>query len=109
MRRIVYAGGFFYTGDEIAAALLEYARELARNGTADTVFVPGRSPDGELGTVEFLIGPASQLVSEPLTLMGTEITDEAAVARLHRLAAKLARRRPSSSDFENPDFPEEVG
>lgn len=94
MRRVVYAGGAFYTGNEIASALMEYARELARNATADTVFVPARSIDGDAEDVEVLLGPASQLVSEPLTFVGPEILDEEFVSRLRRLSGRLAARRP---------------
>jgi hypothetical protein len=102
MRRLLYPGGALYTGDEIAAAVLEYARELARNETADTVFVPGRKADGEEGSVEFLLGPASQLVSEPLTLGGPEITDATLVSALHERAATLAQRRPGPQPLHSP-------
>lgn len=94
MRRIVYAGGAFYTGDAIAQALMDYARELARNATADTVFVPVHSIDGDGGHVEFLLGPSSQLVTEPVTLFGPEIVDEALVTQMRRLSEELAARRP---------------
>ena len=72
---IVYAGTAFYTGDALAEALLEYARALARHDIADTVFVPGRTMQGEVDTIELLIGPASQIVSEPVELVGSEVED----------------------------------
>ena len=94
MRRIVYAGTVFYTGDAIAEALLEYARSLALHNIADTVFVPGRTTQGDLDTVEVLIGPASQIVSEPAELIGPELEDPELVQRLRDQSATLAPRKP---------------
>ena len=108
MRRIVYAGGTLYTGDTIAEALLDYARALARNGTADTVFVPAHTGEGDPGSIELLIGPASQLVSEPVDLAGRELTDEALVDRLRSLTAALAPRRPEALPADDLDFPDDL-
>lgn len=94
MRRIVYAGTVFYTGDAIAEALLEYARSLAVHDVADTVFVPGRTAQGDLDRVEVLVGPASQIVSEPAELIGPELEDPELVRRLREEAANLAPRKP---------------
>jgi len=96
MRRIVYAGTAFYTGDELAEALLGYARALGRHGIADTVFVPGRSIQGDVDDVELLLGPASQIVSEPVELMGPELEDVELVARLRALTVELAPRKPQA-------------
>jgi hypothetical protein len=95
MRRIVYAGTAFYTGDALAEALMEYARALARHDIADTVFLPGRTLQGERDLVEVLIGPASQIVSEPVDLVGDEIDDPELVERLRGLTAQLAPRTPT--------------
>lgn len=95
MRKIVYAGGTFYTGNDLAEALLEYAGALARSSTAATVIVPGRTPDGAVGDVEVLIGPASQLVSEPVPDEDLlEIEDAGTAERLRGLTADLDRPRP---------------
>jgi hypothetical protein len=96
MRRIVYAGTAFYTGDTVAEALMEYARALARHDIADTVFVPGRTMQGDVDRVEVLIGPASQIVSEPVELVGPELEDDALVSRLRELTAQLAPRKPAA-------------
>ena len=103
MRRILYAGSVFYTGDAIAEALLEYARALARQGIADAVFVPGRTAEGDLSLVELLIGPASQIVSEPVELFGGELEDAALVDRLGDLTAQLAPRKPTAEPFDGPE------
>jgi hypothetical protein len=92
MRRIVYAGTTFLTGDDLAASLLDYARALARKGSSDTVALPARMASGSVETVQILIGPASQLVSEPADLEGPEIEDAAAVAELHRRSAEASQR-----------------
>lgn len=103
MRRIVYAGSAFYTGDTLAETLLEYARALARHGIADTVFVPGRTTQGDYDRVELLLGPASQIVSEPVELMGAELEDADLVAHLRELTAKLAPHKPQSESAEEAD------
>ncbi|GAB3808793.1 hypothetical protein GCM10028798_35420 [Humibacter antri] len=82
MRRIVYAGTAFYTGDSIARALLDYARALASRGLADAVFVPGRLASGVVDMIEVLIGPSSQLVSEPVDEYGPDIVDGPTVTEL---------------------------
>lgn len=96
MRKIVYAGSTFYTGDALAEALMDYARALARHGIADTVFVPGRTMQGETDKVELLVGPASQIVSEPVELVGVEIEDQELVARLREMTVQLAPRKPAA-------------
>ena len=95
MRRITYAGTELYTGDRIAESLLDYARALAREGSSDTVFVPGRTTTGAVGGIEVLIGPASQLVSEPVDSIEPEIEDAALVEKLERLTAGLDRFKPA--------------
>ncbi|MGO4594263.1 hypothetical protein AB4Z18_10630 [Leifsonia sp. 2TAF2] len=96
MRKIAYAGTTFYTGDDLAEALMEYARALARHDIADTIFVPGRTVNGELDRIEMLVGPASQIVSEPIELVGPEIRDEELVAKLGALTAELSPRKPTA-------------
>jgi hypothetical protein len=90
MRRIVYAGSVFYTGDTIAEALLDYARVLARRNLADAVFVPGRLMSGETDKIEVLIGPASQVVSEPVDDYGPDLVDAEVVAELRERTRRLA-------------------
>lgn len=103
MRKIVYAGSTFYTGDALAEALMDYARALARHGIADTIFVPGRTMQGDTDRMELLIGPASQIVSEPVELVGVEIEDDELVGRLHDLTAQLAPRKPAAEATDGSD------
>ena len=87
MERIYYAGDRFLTGTELARALVEYAAALARQGSAAAIEIPVRHADGSPGMVNFLVGPASQLVTESLDgEEEEEILDEPLVARLrHRV------------------------
>jgi hypothetical protein len=105
MQQITYAGARFVTGTEIARALVAYAAALAQHGRADTVEIPVRhEDDGQLGTVSFLIGPASQLVTEEVHFdHGEEIRDEELVARLRTLTAELAPVRPAIADSAERD------
>lgn len=96
MRRITYAGTSLLTGNDLAESLLDYARALAAQGSSDTVFLPARTASGSVEQVEILIGPASQLVSEPADLEGPEIVDTDAVADLRRRSAETGPRRPVS-------------
>ena len=89
MERIYYAGGTVLTGSAIARALLDYARALGETEGSDTVRVPSRLDDGSIGSAEFLIGPASQLVSKTESDVGEELVDEALVEHFRREAALL--------------------
>jgi hypothetical protein len=100
MRRIVYAGGTFYTTEQIASALLDYAGALAKAGTAATIAVPGLTDDGLESDIEVLVGPASQLMNEAAP-DGVKELDERpeTVERLRGLTLELA---PPSPTFEPP-------
>lgn len=105
MQQITYAGARFVTGTEIAKALVSYAAALARHGRADTVEIPVRhEDDGQLGIVSFLVGPASQLVTEDVHVDGgQEIRDQVLVARLHTLTVELEPVRPAVADSADRD------
>jgi hypothetical protein len=109
---IHYAGDTVYTGSEIAHALLEYARALAQKGASATVEIPVYHADGTRGQSEFLIGPASQLVSDTAVSKWDEIVDPETVDRLRAAARALGANRvlPADApprggeDLEFPDF-----
>ena len=46
MKHVMFAEKSLLMGDEVADCLLEYARLLADNSTADTVTIRAISPDG---------------------------------------------------------------
>ena len=101
MERIYYAGDRFLTGSDIARALVAYAAALAQQGSAGAIEIPVRHEEsGRPGVVNFLVGPASQLVTESVEADGyDEVRDEALVTRLQGLTAELApmHRSPSTS------------
>ncbi len=83
MKRVLYAGGSFLTGDGIADALLDYAAELANAGKAAKVEVPALDLEQRPERVLLLIGPSSQLLAEPVSV-GQEIDDETFTTELRR-------------------------
>ncbi len=94
MDRIHYAGESVLTGSAIAAALLEYAEVLAKAGTSATVDVPTREPDGSVGRSTFLIGPASQLISEAERSEYEELVDDELVERF-KAETSVLRQAPT--------------
>ena len=108
MRKVIYAGTAFYTGDRIAEALLEYANLLAHRNMSQTVYVPGRTPDGVRGDIEVLIGPASQLVSEPTDEEFGDIVDEEVVRRFAAETEKLRPAQPQPETAESQAETEEA-
>jgi hypothetical protein len=82
MKRIMYAGGSFMTGDRIADAVLDYAAVLARAGSADHLRVPGLGVDDRWHVYDVLIGPASQLLAEDVDTLIEDVGDESFLADL---------------------------
>jgi hypothetical protein len=90
MKRILYAGGEFFTDDAVARALMDYASVLAIIDSADVVTVPGIDDRNKIREITLIMGPASQILSmgcdEPAAAMDTD----AAIADLvGRAQAKL--------------------
>lgn len=96
----MYAGGEYLTGDEIAAALLEYSESLAEVGQAATVEIPILSKGGKRVHATFLIGPASQIVATDLETSDGELIDPVVVDELRLLTRKL---RPVGFPAEQED------
>jgi hypothetical protein len=61
MKRITYAGGSIVTGSAVAAALLDYATQIASNANSSTVDIPVLEDDGTTSIHTLLVGPATQL------------------------------------------------
>ena len=89
MKRVMYAGSEFVTGDDIAAALLACGQALAEVGEAEAVTVPTRERDGSVVEVTVLIGPASQMVMRHEATTEDELVDEAAIARLQAIRRRI--------------------
>ncbi|MBW9111417.1 hypothetical protein JNB63_12050 [Microbacterium trichothecenolyticum] len=89
MKRVIYAGSEFVTGDEIAATLLRLGQALAEAAEAEAVTVPTREPDGSVGEVTVLIGPASQMVARDAYDDNGELVDEGAIERMRAIQRRL--------------------
>ncbi|WP_308726721.1 hypothetical protein [Clavibacter sp. VKM Ac-2542] len=98
MHTIHYADGRYLTGDDIARAVVECAQALAREGmAAATVTVPVWLPEGGVGEVDILIGPASQIVVEPAGPSEDELRDPEAVDRIRALTVRARQSQSSTS------------
>lgn len=104
MIRLSYAGGSLDTGDDIAAAVLDYAAALANHGRADTIHVPALDLPAGFSTVELLVGPASQLVGRPIEATDAAPDGAELIADLLERTRKLEQRwippQSSISDWE---------
>ena len=99
----MYAGSEFLTGDDIAAALMRYSAALAEVGEAETVTIPALEADSSIGTVDLLVGPASQIIARPAGRGATELVD---VGVLAELEARTRRLRPVA--VIDPDPPADL-
>ena len=83
-----YTGGSVVMADDMAEALIRYARELATTEASDVLLVPVVDENGTVTTAEFLIGPASQLLAAPTE--GTENgRDQDVIDEIDRRARRL--------------------
>lgn len=91
MRMLIYAGGEYMTGDEIARSLMELSAVLAEQDASQLVEIPVVGDDGNLAAATFLVGPASQIVAVDAESSLPDLRDAEAVTRLRRLTASLRR------------------
>jgi len=90
VKRLLYAGGSFLTGDRIADAVLDYAAELANAGRAVRLDVPALDLEQHQEWVSMVVGPASQIFAEPVSV-GQEMEDETFLTQLRRRTGVLKR------------------
>src|SRR6185369_10199877 len=88
MKRILYAGGSFLTGDGIAHAVLDYAAELANAGKAAKIDVPALDLEQRPEQVSLVVGPSSQMLAEPVSI-GQELEDDDFTEKLRKLTGVL--------------------
>lgn len=88
MKRLLYGGGSFVTGDRIADAVLDYAAELANAGKAVRLDVPALDLEQREEHVSMVVGPASQIFAEPVSV-GQEMDDEPFITQLRRKTSVL--------------------
>lgn len=105
MKRIRMGGAAdVVTDDAVAELVLEYARELGRVSTTDTVGVPA-ALESQAVTTDLLLGPASQIsVSPVLDGTGSDVD----LPGLEDVRADLQRRLDRLRDHgrSNPPSPE---
>lgn len=105
MKSILYSGGIVVTGDRIADAVLEYASELARHESSDTVRIPTLNEAGESGLTQLLLGPASQFVVEEVDLPFDEPIDEVLLGAITEKTMHLQDPKPVASK-DTIDYPD---
>jgi hypothetical protein len=88
MKKVSYGGGSFVTGDDIAEAVFDYAEVLGNRGHAAKIRVPVVDHPEGLDQVTVLIGPASELLAQPVE-SDEELTDPDFVAVVRSKIAKL--------------------
>jgi len=111
MKIINYADKELLTGDDIAAAIINYASALADADKSDTVTIPTRVDTADQSAT-ILIGPASQVVITEGDPGKTELVNQEVVDDLNERAALLGPRKPvahgkdehSGSIDDFPDF-----
>lgn len=106
MKRIGMAGELVITDDRLADAILEYARALARAGTADTVTFPVVGADGDVEQASMLLGPASQMVLTEADDAVVDLPVDDALEDVRRRHAQLVHpggsTAPEGPDEDNP-------
>jgi len=88
MKRVSYAGGSFVSGDRIVDSVARFAAASANAERAAQIQIPAVDVDGKVQEIGVVLGPASQLFSEPV-LAETELEDEEFVARVDALTDML--------------------
>ena len=106
MKSIHYAGDALMTGDVIADAVVRYAAALARENTSRAIDIPVRFEDGSIRVVNFLLGPASQIVAIPVEGDNDleEVIDEGVVVELRQREAELGIPAPQGDDEVLSDY-----
>ena len=113
-KRVSMAGADVAVTDrELALLVLEYAKELGRAGTTDTVTLPV-ARNGHAEEASLLLGPASQIAvldNDDATLEHVDLPQvDAAVDDLRRRLDVLVRRDryvpATGGDDGSPSFPD---
>lgn len=101
VKELIYAGGKTIVSDALAEALTDYAQVLAANGESGVIDIPAVGEDGTVGTSRLLLGPASQIMAEPVTTDSPGLDDSEAIAELQ------ARMRGGAVQYARPIDPED--
>lgn len=98
MKYLSYLGETVLTTDGVGNAVIEYARALVADKSADVVDIPIVVNDEET-TASLLIGPSSPLIVVEADDHEKALDDDLVIARMHALTLALGphRARPSES------------
>jgi hypothetical protein len=102
MRIVSYSGESVVTTDGVGEAVVDYARALIADNSADVVDIPILFEDGEL-SASLVLGPASQLIVVPAHEVDVELRDEMTIARLRAKTAALGPHMVVPSESETTD------
>jgi hypothetical protein len=96
MKHVAYLGETVLTSDEVGAAVLDYARALVNEHTADVVDIPVLV-DHIQTTASMILGPGSPLMVFEVEDQNEPMEDASAIADLKAKRAALGphRARPS--------------
>jgi hypothetical protein len=98
LAKLKYATGELVTTPAAAAAVMEYAEMLGNTGRAANVFVPAVGLPAGTFAVELLIGPASQLASEPVESDEPAPDDTVFLSRMAQQSERETTTRVWSDD-----------
>jgi hypothetical protein len=105
MRIVSYSGESVVTTDGVGDAVVDYARALVADNSADVVDIPVLFGDEEL-VASMVIGPASQLIVLPSHDLDVELRDELTIARLRAKTAALGPHTVVPTDSATLDHEE---
>jgi hypothetical protein len=91
MKHVMYAEKSLLMGDDVADAILEYARLLAEGGHADTVTVRAIGVDGNTVDAAFLLNATSVMMVESTNSTVVPPDNEEAVRYLQERIERLSR------------------
>ncbi|MCS5495844.1 hypothetical protein NY547_01140 [Cnuibacter physcomitrellae] len=90
--------------DDAAIALLDFAALVALHGQAQQVVLPVVELNGSAGERRAVIGPASQIIAEPITTDLPEPDVSDFLAELWQRSARYAPARVLPDDEALPDL-----
>ena len=108
MHRVSYADESFLMADEATIALFDFAALVADKGQAEPLAIPVIEVDGRPGQRRAIIGPASQIIAEPIDSDLPEPDVSEFLAELRTRSAKYGPARGLPDDEPLPDLAPEL-
>ncbi|WP_378148031.1 hypothetical protein ACFJGV_07545 [Cnuibacter sp. UC19_7] len=108
MHRVSFANESFRMADEAAIALLDFAALVAQHGEAQQLVLPVVEMNGAAGRRRAVIGPASQIIAEPIDTDVAEPDVADFLGDLQRRSVRYGPARVLPDDEALPDLGPEV-